>query len=1527
MMEHARPQMGLYQPRFERDACGIGFVADAAGRASHGILQAALEGLYRVRHRGAVAADQRSGDGAGLLLPLPRAFFTQVAHALGAPGAAPARLGVAMVFLPGTPGVAGEAARAAARRMVEAAAKRAGLELLAWRPVPIDARALGEAARATAPGIEQALFVYPDRIDADEAERRAYLARRRAEAAARADGNPLYIASWSFRTVTYKAMCAADQLAPFYHDLRDARVEVPFCIFHQRYSTNTSPSWERAQPFRLLCHNGEINAIQGNVNAMHARGARLGATFLDEDTALGPLVDETGSDSAMLDNALELLIRGGRDVRHSLAMLVPEAWEGMPDLHPQVRAFYRYHASLVEPWDGPAGLIFTDGVRVGAALDRNGLRPLRLAICEDGFVACCSEAGAVVLDGHGAVQRRRLGPGRMVCVDPGGGGVQLDTAIKARLGEQRPYARWIAAHLRHVDPDPAPLETPADLVVRQAAFGYTKEEFTYILRPMAMQGKEPTSSMGDDTPPATLVTRPRPLYHYFKQRFAQVTNPAIDHLRERLVMSLRTCLGPRDPLLWERPEAVRQLELETFLLAPATLEAVVDAAAFPVARLDATFPLTGADLEGACARLAAEAEHAVLSGAGILIISDRRISPERAPIPALLALGSVRQRLVNAGLRALTSLVVETDEAREVHHFACLLGYGAEAVCPPLVLQSLAALAQGGRLSRDQTGPAEAQQRFFQAVEDGVLKVLSKMGISTLDSYRGAGIFEALGLSPAVIERCFAGTPSPIGGADFAELERDVRERHAAGFAVAPKLESPGFYKHHKAGTEYHANHPGLVDALHDSLGIISQKDTSAEATDAPEPVAAAPVNGELRAAHALQRAVKASSNGHGYELYQRFAELVSDRPPTEPRDLLELLPAGPPVPLEEVEPVSAIVRRFSTGAMSHGSIAAEAHETLAIAMNRLGGKSNTGEGGEDPARYRTRGQRDDRNSRIKQVASGRFGVTPEYCAFADELQIKIAQGSKPGEGGQLPAHKATEEIARLRHTQPGIALISPPPHHDIYSIEDLAQLIYDLKQVNPQAEVSVKLVAEVGVGTIAAGVTKGLADIVHIAGAAGGTGASPLSSIKHVGLPWELGLAETQQTLMRSELRGRVRIRVDGSLKSGRDIVMAALLGADEYSFGTAALLAEGCIMVRTCHLDTCPTGIATQRPELRAKYAGTPEMVMRYLTFVAEDVRRILASLGLRTIDEAVGRTDLLRQKTTGDARADALDLSPLLLAPVGTRRFVRSLPWQRPASALGDQVCADALPTLRTGRHASLRYAIQNGDRAVGARLGGLAALEFGAAAPPGRVTVAFEGQAGQSFGAFLVAGVEFILTGEANDYVGKGMGGGRILIRPPANDAGQPCLLGNTVLYGATGGELFAAGRAGERFAVRNSGALAVVEGTGDHACEYMTGGTVVVLGPVGRNLGAGMTGGEAFVCDPEVEARMNGELVRAEPVRGEAALRLRSLLQRHLAGTGSERARQMLADWSAVLPTFRHVIPNTDVARIESAHEGTLVGRA
>jgi len=1288
----------------------------------------------------------------------------------------------------------------------------------------------------------------------------------------------------------------------------------------------------------MLCHNGEINTIWGNVNSMRAREADLGSGTWAPQEILRPVIDPTGSDSAMLDNVLELLVRGGRDVRHAVAMLVPEAWEGRADLDLDVRAFYRYHASLVEPWDGPAALIFTDGTRVGGALDRNGLRPLRYALCEDGLVACASEAGAVDVAGHGRVRRGKLGPGQMLCVDPERGGLQEDPAIKGWLARRQPYARWNARHFRSLDAGQPQPDVPAELLPRQAAFGYTKEEFVYVLRPMATQGKEPTFSMGDDTPPAALAERPRLLYDYFKQRFAQVTNPAIDHLRERLVMSLRTCLGPRARLLDEPPEAASLVELPTFLLFPSGLDAVLQGP-LRAARLDASFPVGAAadGLEKACARLRAEAQEAVQGGAGLLLISDAVAGPQRAPVPALLATGAIHHALVEAGLRTRTSLVVETDEAREVHHFACLLGYGADAICPRLALQSLAALAEASRAGRERPDALEVQRRFARAVEDGVLKVLSKMGISTLDSYRGAQIFEALGLAPEVIDRCFPGTPSPIGGVGWTDLTRDAFRRHAAGYLTTPKLESPGFFKHHKGATEFHATNPDLVEALHRTVGIPVHHEAGDRAAE-PVPAGAGTTYGgrELRAAHTLQRALVASSNGHGQALYEQFARLVTERPPTEPRDLLELVPAGPPVPLEAVEPASAIVRRFSTGAISHGSIGAEAHETLAIAMNRLGGKSNTGEGGEDPARFQTRGSAVDRNSRIKQVASGRFGVTPEYCVFADELQIKIAQGSKPGEGGQLPGHKATQEIARLRHTQPGIALISPPPHHDIYSIEDLAQLIYDLKQVNPLAGVSVKLVAEAGVGTVAAGVVKGLADVVHIAGAAGGTGASPLSSIKNAGLPWELGLAETQQTLMRNGLRGRARLRIDGSLKSGRDVVMAALLGADEYSFGTAALLAEGCLMVRTCHLDTCPVGIATQRPELRVKFAGTPEMVIRYLTYVAEEVRHTLAQLGLRSLDEAVGRVDLLRQKHTGDPRADALDLRPLLARDGdGPVRFTGSLPIQRPASSLGDRLCADARPALQEMRIVDLHYPIQTSDRAVGARLGGLIARIFGSCPPPGRIRARFEGTGGQSFGAFLSDGVEFVLTGEANDYVGKGMGGGRIAIRPPADDAGEPYLMGNTVLYGATGGELFCAGRAGERFAVRNSGAVAVVEGVGDHACEYMTGGTVVVLGPVGQNLGAGMTGGEAFVYAPAVDVpdRLNRELVEAHRLDGphallaEQAARLRTLIARHQQLTGSPVAQRILAHWEDAMGVFWRIAPKADVARIENAHEGTLAAAA
>ena len=1427
-----------------------------------------------------------------------------------------AQLGVATLFFSNDPGEAGSGERRLARAVIEESCQAERLDLIGWRMVPVDADALGDAARNSAPRIEQAILAMDRSVAALEVEARCYRARKRTERALTAARVRCYVASMSFRTITYKAMCAADQLAAFYPDLREPSLIAPFVIFHQRYSTNTAPSWERAQPFRMLCHNGEINTIQGNVNRMRAREGRLGSSHLAPESLLSPVIDEDGSDSAMLDNALELLVRGGRDIRQALAMLVPEAWEGF-DIDPALRDFYRYQACLMEPWDGPAGLIFTDGIRVGATLDRNGLRALRFAICEDGLIACASEAGAVDVRGHGLVRRGKLGPGQMLCVDPERGGFEDNEAIKSTLAARRPYAAWLDDRLL-VQPTGEPsTEVPDDLVTRQAAFGYTKEEFTFVLRPMAAQGHEPIFSMGDDTAPSVLAARPRLLYSYFKQRFAQVTNPPIDHLRERLVMSLRTTLGPQAPLLWEEPAAARRIQLESFLLYPAELQALQGLGApFTTSRLDATFPVRdgASGLRSACERLAKDADRAARAGAGILVISDTAVDAERAPVPALLALGAVHNRLMRAGLRAQVSLIVETDEAREVHHVVCLLGYGADAICPRLAFQSVSAVAAAGHLKGDGIDPPAAQRRFRQAIEDGSLKVLAKMGISTISSYQSAQIFEILGLDAEVVSTCFPGTPSPVGGATFADIGEEILARHAAGFeSAAPILTSPGFYKHHKQGTEYHATNPDVIDALQD---MASQP--------------------ELALAHALQRAVSGGPNGNGSASYGRFTKLLSERPPTYPRDLLAMRHAGPQVSVEEVESAPAILRRFSTGAMSHGSIAAEAHETIAIAMNNLGGKSNTGEGGEDPARFRTRGLAVDRNSRIKQVASGRFGVTPEYCVFADELQIKMAQGSKPGEGGQLPGHKVTAEIARLRHTQSGIALISPPPHHDIYSIEDLAQLIYDLKQVNPLAAVSVKLVSEAGVGTIAAGVVKGLADVVHIAGNDGGTGASPLSSIKNAGMPWEIGLAETQQTLRMNGLRGRVRLRVDGGIKSGRDVVVAALLGADEVSFGTAALLAEGCIMARTCHLDTCPVGIATQRTELRAKFAGRPEMLEAYLTHVAEEVRHILAGLGLRRLDEAIGRTDLLEQRVSGDARADRIDLAPLLIDETPEpRRFIRTLPLQRPSSELGDRVCLDALGPIRTRHAIELRYAIENADRAVGARLGGALAMEFGASPPPGSARATFIGSAGQSFGAFLGDGIEFELVGEANDYLGKGMAGGRVIVRPPEDDAGEPHLLGNTVLYGATGGEVFCAGKAGERFAVRNSGASAVVEGAGEHAAEYMTGGTLVILGPVGHNLGAGMTGGEVFVYDAgiRVPAMVNPELVDAHRLSGdhqllaEQGLRLRSLIERQAEYTGSIVAKAILDEWHNALHHFWRVAPKADVARIENQHEGTVAARA
>jgi len=1394
-------------PRRERDACGIGFLADARGHASRGILDGVLEGLARMRHRGAVAADRRTGDGAGVLLPLPRALV---------PGP---WCGLAMVFL------RDESTRAA----IEEACAAEGIGLAGWREVPVQPGALGEQARATMPRIEQLVLLQPLGTTPDEAEGRAYRARKRAEAPG------AYVASLSFRTVTYKALCAADQLAAFYPDLCDPALTVPFGIFHQRFSTNTAPSWERAQPFRLLCHNGEINAIDGNVAWMRARGHAL---------------EEDSSDSGLLDNALELLVRDGRDIQQGMAMLLPEAWEGDPEVDEDLRTFYRFHSTLLEPWDGPAGVVFTDGRVVGAALDRNGLRPLRYAVADDQLVACASEAGALPLPEDARIRRSRLGPGELLIVDPALGIVE-NAEVKARLARKRPYARWLRASVRPFDAG-VPVDPPTEgLMPRQVAAGYTREDLSLLLRPSAATGHEPTSSMGDDTALPPLAGRARSVTSYLRQRFAQVTNPPIDHLRERSVMSLRTLLGARAPLVGEHPRRARLLELDSFFLFPS----VLDELACRGAVLDATFD-GHEGLRGACSRLAAAA---CAADNELIVLDDRAMRPS---VPAVLAIGAVHQRLVHEGLRTGASIVVVSDEPREAHDFACLLGYGADAICPRLALETVAALAAVDKLGGDHPSPAEAQLRFRESVEDGVLKIMSKMGIADLASYRGAQIFDAVGLARDVVDTCLTGTPSAIGGVGFAELEREVLTRYAG----APELENPGYVKFRQGG-EPHATNPAVVESLQ-------------------------------AAAHALRRAV----NGAGWETYERFAGLVNGRAPIELRDLLELVPAKRPVPLGEVEPVESIVQRFSGGGMSHGSLSAEAHETVAIAFNRLGARSNSGEGGEDPSRFRT-----ERNSGIKQIASARFGVTPEYVAFAAELQIKIAQGSKPGEGGQLPGHKVTAEIARLRHTQPGIELISPPPHHDIYSIEDLAQLVFDLKQANPAAAVSVKLVSESGVGLVAAGVVKALADVVHIAGADGGTGASPLSSIKHAGVPWELGLAEAQRTLVESGLRGRVRLRADGGLKTGRDVVVAALLGADEVSFGTALLLAEGCLMVRSCHLDTCPVGIATQRPDLRAKFAGTPEAIEAYLLLVAEEVRRHLAALGLRTFSEAVGRADLLGRRETVERRAASLDVKPLLAGARGS--FAGEPQFRAEGGELGERLAGEAAPALEETRIVDLHYEIANRDRALGARLGVEIGRRFGSAVPPGRVRARFEGSAGQSFGAFLAAGVELELIGDANDYVGKGMGGGRIVVIPPGDDAGDPVLLGNTVLYGATGGELFCRGRAGERFAVRNSGAVAVVEGAGDHACEYMTGGRVVILGEVGLNVGAGMSGGELFVLDPDgrLPLRLNTELVVAERAAGPE---LGDLLERHLHATGSRRAAALLERWDEAAALCWRILPRS-----------------
>jgi glutamate synthase (ferredoxin) len=1489
-------KQGLYDPAYEHDACGIGFVAHVHGVRSRDVVEKSLQLLVNLSHRSAVAADACTGDGAGILLQIPHAFLRRVcAPAIPLPDLG--SYGVGMVFLPPSRGD-----RVTCERLVESAVAAEGCTVLGWRDVPVDDSVLSTATSRARPVIRQ-IFVgrlgVEREVDTDSAfEVTLYVIRRRIEAALRAmpRGSDCYLASLSSRTIVYKGMLTPDQLARFYADLRDPDIASAIALVHSRFSTNTFPSWRLAHPYRFLCHNGEINTLRGNLNWMRVReGVMQSSRFGSRLAGLFPVCGENQSDSASIDNVLELLTLAGRPLAHSMAMLIPEAWEGHATMSPERRAFYEYHASLMEPWDGPAAMAFTDGRQVAAILDRNGLRPARYVVTADDLVVLSSEAGALPIPVSSIRAKGRLEPGRMLVVNTTQGRILDDEAIKTELAMVRPYRRWVAEQKIELEGggkrEAASRNFP--LPALQRAFGYTADELKMVLGPMATTGEEPAGSMGNDTPLAVLSKRPQLLFSYFRQMFAQVTNPAIDPIREQLVMSLAMNLGPQGNLLEETAEHAKQIRIAQPVLTDESIAALraVSEPTLRAATLPTLFPAgEGASmLERAVDRLCIAATKATTEGCGILILSDRDTSAERAPIPAALAVAAVHHHLIREGLRWRVSLVCETGEAREVSHVALLIAYGASAVHPYLALETVGALARPESVG-DKSRGAAAREHYIKALNKGLLKIMSKMGISTLQSYCGAQLWEAVGLSNALIDRHFSGTPSRVGGIGMALVAEETLRRHRAAFEdeSVERLDPGGEYQYRVQG-EHHNWNPMTIAKLQ----------------------------------HATR--------GDSYPTFKEFSHLANDetRRQSTLRGLLEFVERDP-ISIDEVEPVTSITRRFCTGAMSFGSLSAEAHETLAIAMNRLGGRSNSGEGGEDPARFGT-----DRNSSIKQVASARFGVTAEYLVNATELQIKIAQGAKPGEGGQLPGHKVDAIIARTRHSVPGVTLISPPPHHDIYSIEDLAQLIYDLKAIAPHAAVSVKLVAEAGVGTVAAGVAKARADLILISGDSGGTGASPLSSIMRAGSPWELGLAETQQTLVMNGLRGRVRLQTDGQLKTGRDVVVAAMLGADEFGFATAPLIVQGCVMMRKCHLNTCPVGIATQDPELRARFAGQPEHVVNYFFFIAEEVREILARLGFRSLDELIGRSDLLRPTThLGNAKAKTLDLGSMLhlampaamtLVDRVERHHVR--PRRLRASAVGTMnatLLELARPALEKGERVSATLGITNADRAVGATLSGEIARRHGnAGLGDETVSFRFTGSAGQSFGAFAARGLSLELEGEANDYLGKGLSGGRLVVRHPRAAQfipDQTVLIGNTALYGATSGEAYIAGIAGERFAVRNSGAIAVVEGVGDHGCEYMTGGTVVVLGRVGRNFGAGMSGGLAFVLDEfgELEQRSNKGLVDLVHVAeyGERDL-LRRLVEQHARATGSARAKRELGQWDRALKHFFVVVPREYRQLLES----------
>ncbi|QZD91441.1 glutamate synthase large subunit [Qipengyuania xiapuensis] len=1518
---------GLYDPRNEHDACGVGMVAHIKGEKSHAIVEQALTILANLDHRGAVGADPLLGDGAGILIQTPDPLIRKWADAEGHVLPDEGDYALAMCFLPQE-----DEAREFVEKQLERFAEKEGQRVVGWRDVPTTLDGLGDAVIASMPVIRQCVIARGTNcLDQDAFERKLVVIRKQTlnplAALEEKHGIPglsqAYIPSFSARTVVYKGLLLANQVGSFYDDLRDPDCVSALGLVHQRFSTNTFPSWRLAHPYRFMAHNGEINTVRGNVNWMEARRRTMESDLLGADLdKMWPLIPHGQSDTACLDNALELLLTGGYSLAHSMMMLMPEAWAKNEQMDPARRAFYEYHAALMEPWDGPAAVCFTDGRQIGACLDRNGLRPARWCTTKDNLVVLASESGVLPFAEEDITRKWRLQPGKMLLIDLEEGRIVEDEELKADLAAAQPYEAWLEKaqykleDLDHIDPELSEIpKSELALLKRQQAFGYTQEDLSRFLEPMAAKGEDPIGSMGTDTPIAVLSEKSRLLYDYFKQNFAQVTNPPIDPIREELVMSLLSMIGPRPNLLGRDGGTHKRLEVKQPILTNDDLakirsvEVALDGA-FRTATIDITWDAsTGADgLAMALKEMCWAATEAVLGDANILILSDRAQGPERIAMPALLATAAVHHQLVRQGLRMQTGLVIETGEAREVHHFCALAGYGAEGINPYLAFETIEALRAKKLPDLD---PGEVQANFVKGVGKGILKVMSKMGISTYQSYCGAQIFDAVGLSSEFVDTYFTGTATTIEGIGLKEVARETVKRHAQAFGDSP------LYK-------------GMLDVG----GIYQYRIRGEDHAWTPQNIAN------------LQHAVR----GNDIKNYDEFARSVNEQSERllTIRGLMELKKAERPLELSEVEPAAEIVKRFSTGAMSFGSISHEAHSTLAIAMNRIGGRSNTGEGGEEPERFRPLDNGDSMRSRIKQVASGRFGVTTEYLVNSDDIQIKMAQGAKPGEGGQLPGHKVDKRIGKVRHSTPGVGLISPPPHHDIYSIEDLAQLIHDLKNVQPNSRISVKLVSEVGVGTVAAGVSKSKADHLTISGYEGGTGASPLTSLTHAGSPWEIGLAETQQTLLLNDLRSRIAVQVDGGLRTGRDVAIGALLGADEFGFATAPLIAAGCIMMRKCHLNTCPVGVATQDPVLRKRFTGTPEHVINYFFFVAEELRQIMAEMGFRTVEEMVGRVDKLdMRRVTRHWKAHGVDLTRILHAvPLDEGKPLHHTEGQDHglAAAMDVELIEACKPAIESGQAVQISREIRNVNRTVGTMLSGRIAEAHGhEGLKPDTIRIDLTGVAGQSFGAWLAHGVTMSLTGDANDYVGKGLSGGRIAVKPPESVGREPTdniIVGNTVLYGAIAGEAYFAGVAGERFAVRNSGAVAVVEGTGDHALEYMTGGTVCILGKTGRNVAAGMSGGIAYVYDPdgEFEKLVNHAQVDVLDVKtgdGEGAEkswgkpqqravsvdnpgmgdplyhdaeRLKVLVERHYLHTGSARAKALLDDWANELKNFRKVMP-------------------